>query len=93
MSWVRNAEPTVQRQRGRWVLRVSGYDPATGRRRVQQLGTFSTKKAATAYLRDVQSGRAGGEDEVPPQRTKRRILKNGSTMRRRASMTTQHRSG
>jgi hypothetical protein len=64
MSWVGNAEPTVQRQRGRWVVRVSGYDPANGRRRVQQLGTFSTKKAATAYLRDVQSGRAGGEDEV-----------------------------
>lgn len=64
MSWVGNAEPTVQRQRGRWVVRVSGYDPATGRRRVQQLGTYSTKKAATAFLRDVQSGRAGGEDEV-----------------------------
>lgn len=43
---------------------MSGYDAATGRRRVQQLGTFSTKKAATALLRDVQSGRAGGEDEV-----------------------------
>ncbi len=30
----------------------------------EQLGTFSTKKAATGFLRDVQSGHAGGEDEV-----------------------------
>jgi len=29
---------------------------STGRRRVQQLGTFSTKKPAAAFLRDVQSG-------------------------------------
>lgn len=65
MSWVGNAEPTVQRQRGWWVVRVSGYDAATGRLRVHQLGTFSTKRAATAFLHDVQSGRAGGEDEVP----------------------------
>jgi len=64
MTWVENAEPTVQRQRGRWVVRVSGYDAATGRRRVKQLGTFSTKKAAMALLREVQGGRAGGEDEV-----------------------------
>ena len=63
MSWVGNEEPSVHRQRGRWVVRVSGYDSATGRRKVQQLGTFPTKRAATAYLRQVQDGRAGGEDE------------------------------
>src|SRR6202022_2716637 len=46
MQWVAVGEPELHRQRGKWVVRVSGYDPATGRRRVRQLGTFETKRAA-----------------------------------------------
>lgn len=64
MSWVTTGEPTIQRQRDRWVVRVAGYDAATGRRRVRQLGTYATKKAAVSYLRAVTDGRAGSDDET-----------------------------
>jgi integrase len=64
MRAVEAVEPSVQRQRGRWVVRVSGYDPATGRRRVRQLGTFDTKRAALACARAAAEGRAGGDDET-----------------------------
>jgi len=37
-------EPEVHRRRGKWVVRQSGYDPATGRRKVRQVGTFATKR-------------------------------------------------
>ncbi len=53
-------EPELHRQRGKWVVRVTGYDPATGRRRVRQLGTFDTKRAAVAHQKAAAAGRAGG---------------------------------
>ncbi len=53
-------EPELHRQRGKWVVRVTGYDPATGRRRVRQLGTFDTKRAAIAHQKAAAAGRAGG---------------------------------
>jgi integrase len=64
MAWVTTGEPTVQRQRDRWVVRVSGDDAATGRRKVRQLGTYNTKKAAVAQVKAVADGRAGSDDEV-----------------------------
>lgn len=64
MRAVEIPEPTVQKQRGRWVVRMAGYDPATGKRRVRQLGTFETKRAALACARAAIEGRAGGEDET-----------------------------
>lgn len=42
MEWVQVGEPSIQRQRGKRVLRQAGYDPASGRRRVRQLATFDT---------------------------------------------------
>jgi integrase len=45
------------------VVRLAGYDPATGKRRVRQLGTFATKRAALACARAAGEGWAGGEDE------------------------------
>lgn len=56
--------PTIQRQRNRWVVRVAGYDAATGCRRVRQLGTYPTKKAAVSHQRAVMDGRAGSDDET-----------------------------
>jgi hypothetical protein len=53
-------EPELHRQRGKWVVRVTGYDSATGRRRVRQLGTFDTKRAAVAHQKAAAAGRAGG---------------------------------
>ena len=64
MEWVQVGEPEVHRQRGKWVVRQGGYDPATGRRRVKQLGTFSTKRAAVARQKAVAEGRAGSEGET-----------------------------
>ncbi len=54
----------IQRQRGKWVLRHSGYDPATGRRRVKQLGTYATKRAAVSQQRALVEGRAGTDTEA-----------------------------
>jgi hypothetical protein len=57
-------EPQVQRQRGKWVLRQGGYDPATGKRRVRQLATFPTKRAAVAQQKAVAAGRAGTDAQT-----------------------------
>lgn len=64
VQWVQVGEPEVHRQRGKWVVRQSGYDPATGRRRVRQLGTHATKRAAVAQQRALGEGRAGTETET-----------------------------
>ena len=64
MEWVAVGEPEIQRQRGRWVVRVSGYDPATGRRKVRQLGTFAVKREAAAHQRALLEGRAGTATET-----------------------------
>ena len=64
MEWVQVGEPSIQRQRGKWVLRQAGYDPASGRRRVRQLATFDTRRAAQAHLRAVLDGRLGTEGET-----------------------------
>lgn len=64
MEWVPHDEPTVQKQRGKWTVRQGGYDPSTGRRKVRQLGTFDTKRAATELARSVSAGRAGSADET-----------------------------
>ena len=64
VQWVQVGEPEVHRQRGKWVVRQGGYDPATGKRKVSQLGTFDTKRAATAHRRDVLEGRAGTDTET-----------------------------
>jgi len=64
MEWVPHDEPTVQRQRDKWTVRHGGYDPATGRRKVRQLGTFDTKRAATDLAKSVAVGRVGSADET-----------------------------
>ncbi len=63
MDWVQVGEPEVHRQREKWVVRQAGYDPVTARRRVKQLGTFPTKRAALVYQRAVLDGRAGTDAE------------------------------
>jgi integrase len=60
---VQVGEPEVHRQRGKWVVRQGGHDPATGKRRVKQLGTFESKRAAVLHQRAVLDGRAGSENE------------------------------
>ncbi len=64
MRGVAAAEVTVQKQRGKWTVRQSGYDPASGRRRVRQLGTFATRKAAEEFSRSLFEGRIGSSRET-----------------------------
>ncbi len=46
MAWKQTGQPTVQKQRDKWVVRVDGIDTETGRRRPRQVGTFSSRRAA-----------------------------------------------
>ena len=64
MELVRVGEPHVRRQRGKWVVRIEGYDPASGKVKVRQAGTFETKRAAFAHQRSLLDGRAGTETET-----------------------------
>lgn len=63
MQWVQVGGPEVHRQREKWVVRQGGYDAATGKRRVRQLGTFTSKRAAVAHQRELLDGRVGSETE------------------------------
>jgi integrase len=58
VAWVKVGEPEVHRQRGKWVVRQAGYDAATGRRRIKQLGTFETRRAAVAKRKEFADGQA-----------------------------------
>ena len=40
MAWKATGQPTVRKQRDRWVVRVDGIDTATGKHRPKQLGTL-----------------------------------------------------
>lgn len=51
MGWKATGEPTVRRQRDKWVVRVDGIDTETGRHRPRQLGTYQSKRAAAAATR------------------------------------------
>jgi integrase len=46
--WKQTGQPTVQRHRERWVVRVDGIDTETGRRRPRQIGTFNSRRSAQA---------------------------------------------
>ncbi len=48
MAWKATGQPTVRKQRDRWVVRVDGIDTATGRHRPKQLGTFASQRSANS---------------------------------------------
>ena len=41
MGWKATGQPTVRKQRDKWVVRVDGIDTATGKHRPRQLGTYA----------------------------------------------------
>ena len=45
------------------MVRQSGYDAGTGKRRVKQLGTFPSKRAAVGHQRALLDGRVGSNTE------------------------------
>lgn len=51
MSWKAIGQPTVRKQRDKWVVRVDGIDTATGKHRPRQLGTYASQRSALAASR------------------------------------------
>src|SRR4051794_43890 len=51
MGWKATGEPTVRKQRSKWVVRVDGIDTETGRHQPKQLGTYASGRAAQAAAR------------------------------------------
>ncbi len=54
MAWKATGQPTVRKQRDKWVVRVDGIDTATGKHRPRQLGTYSSQRSATAAARSAK---------------------------------------
>ena len=52
MSWKAIGQPTVRKQRDKWVVRIDGIDTATGKHRPRQLGTYASQRSALAASRD-----------------------------------------
>jgi integrase len=53
MGWKATGQPTVRKQRDKWVVRVDGIDTETGKHRPRQLGTYASQRSATAAARSV----------------------------------------
>jgi integrase len=51
VAWKAKGGASVRRHRDKWVVRVEGFDTATGRRRPRQLGTYASQRAALAAAR------------------------------------------
>lgn len=57
MGWKATGEPTVRRQREKWVVRVDGIDTETGRARPRQIGTYPSQRAArSAATKAISEG-------------------------------------
>jgi len=52
-AWKQTSNPTVQKHRDKWVVRVDGIDAQSGTRKLRQIGTYpsrrSAQSAATAF--------------------------------------------
>ena len=55
MAWKATGDPTVRKQRGRWVVRVDGVDTGTGQHRPRQLGTYETARLANLAARSARA--------------------------------------
>lgn len=53
MAWKAVGDPTVRRQRGKWVVRLDGIDTESGRHRPRQLGTYPSQRAAVTAARSA----------------------------------------
>ena len=48
-------QPTVRKQRDKWVVRVDGIATSTGNHRPRQLGTYPSQRSAQAAARAVRA--------------------------------------
>lgn len=55
MGWKATGQPTVRKQRDKWVVRVDGIDTTTGKHRPRQLGTYNSQRSANAAARSVRA--------------------------------------
>jgi Tol biopolymer transport system component len=52
MTWKATGQPTVRRQRDKWVVRIDGIDTTTGKVRPKQIGTYASQRTAQAAARE-----------------------------------------
>src|SRR5918994_247983 len=62
MGWKATGQPTVRKQRDKWVVRVDGIDTATGKHRPRQVGTYASQRSA------LMAARAGKADDRSTER-------------------------
>jgi integrase len=62
MAWKPTGQPTVRRQREKWVVRIDGIETETGRHRPRQLGTFTSRRSAQAAATSFAASGAVGAD-------------------------------
>ena len=55
MAWKATGQPTVRKQRDKWVVRVDDIDTGTGQHRPRQLGTFTSQRSALAAARSTRA--------------------------------------
>ena len=55
MAWKATGQPTVRKQRDKWVVRVDGIDTVTGNHRPRQLGTYPSQRSALAAARSMKA--------------------------------------
>lgn len=55
MAWKATGQPTVRKQRGKWVVRVDGIDTVTGKHKPKQLGTYQSQRSANAAAREARA--------------------------------------
>jgi integrase len=55
MGWKATGQPTVRKQRDKWVVRVDGIDTTTGKHTPKQLGTYLSQRSANAAAREVKA--------------------------------------
>ena len=60
MAWKATGQPTVRKQRGKWVVRVDGIDTVTGKHKPKQLGTYQSQRSANAAARESRAEDVAG---------------------------------
>lgn len=55
VAWKATGQPTVRKQRDKWVVRVDGIDTATGKHRPRQLGTYASQRTAMTAARSTRA--------------------------------------
>lgn len=65
MGWKATEQPTVRKQRDKWVVRLAGIDTESGRHRPRRLGTYPSQRAAAPRPQRSQPNGSRGEARGP----------------------------